>query len=107
MSDEIGRIWADGMLRLAKDIVAERDAALAETAKLREAVLWTTAMFKYPDEGALEAFERVGDLFFRETGYLRPGKSCLIHDHDVRQAAFDEWFAGKLAAARALVEPSR
>lgn len=59
--------------------------------------------FQRPDEGATEYFDRVADVFHRETGYLRPGKDCRLHDFDTRKAEWDKWVARKLAAARALL----
>lgn len=58
------------------------------------------AFFEREGEDSLERFERIADEFRRDTGFLRPGKDCVRHDPEVRQAAYDKWVAGRLAAAR-------
>lgn len=59
--------------------------------------------FERPDENGLERFERVADEFRRDTGYLCPGKDCVLHNPEVRQAAYDKWVAARLDAARAVI----
>jgi len=60
-------------------------------------------MFRRPGENANDQFERIADLFYRETGYLRPGKDCVIHDHEVRKAAWEKWFDDRLERVRAAI----
>ena len=66
-----------------------------------EALAGLEMLFPREGENSLETFERIADAFRRETGYLRPGKDCMIHDPEVRRARYDKWIADKLAAARA------
>lgn len=51
-----------------------------------------------------DAFERVADTFYQETGYLRPGKDCCLHSPEVREAVWDEWLDANRAIARAAIE---
>ena len=44
-------------------------------------------------EDAFEYFERVAALFQRDTGYLRPGKDCVINSPEVRMAAWKKWIS--------------
>lgn len=76
---------------------------MAERAELLAALKGLRTFFNNPGEDSLDAFERVADAFRRETGYLRPGKDCVIHDHAVRAAAWEVWVAGKIAAADAAI----
>lgn len=41
-----------------------------------------------------EEFEAIGQHFYRDTGYVRPGKDCRKHDIAERQEAFDKWNKG-------------
>lgn len=68
---------------------------------VRAALAGLELLFKREGEDASDAFERVAEVFRRETGYLRPGKDCRLHDIDVRRAAWDAWYASKIEAARA------
>ena len=61
-------------------------------------VLWAR-----PGEDINAAFERVADIFHRETGYLHPGKDCVINPPEVRRAVFDSWIASKRDVARAAI----
>lgn len=54
-------------------------------------------------------FENLADLFCRETGYMRPGKSDVrgFHSDEERQQRFREWVASKkgdIAAALAALK---
>jgi hypothetical protein len=60
--------------------------------------------FNLPGENSNDAFERVAAVFCKETGYLRPGKDCVIHSHEERRDAWDKWVAGKLAAAQNAID---
>lgn len=71
--------------------------------KVEAALRGLETFFERPGEDSLERFERVAEEFRRDTGYLRPGKDCVRHDPEVRQAAYDKWVAGRLAAARAAI----
>jgi hypothetical protein len=67
----------------------------------REALSALLSLYKQPGEDADDCFERVADDFYRETGYLRPGKDCRLHDPAKRGVAWEKWIADKLTAARA------
>jgi hypothetical protein len=56
-----------------------------------------------PGENSIETFERVAEWFYRETGYLRPGKDCVLHDSEFREQVWKKWRAEKLSAARAAI----
>ena len=69
-------------------------------ARAAEAV---AALFKQPNEGDLECFERIAAWFYRETGVLRPGKDSRDPGvtEEKRRAVWVEWYDAKLAALRA------
>ena len=65
------------------------------------------AFFLLPHEGWNDHFERLGEVFRKETGYLRPGKDESPqsgHTYEERQAAWDKWVDDHVAAARKLLE---
>jgi hypothetical protein len=68
---------------------------------LRAALAGLEVLFRREGEDANDGFERVGDVFYRETGYLRPGKDCRLHSIETRADAWDAWIDAKLSAARA------
>lgn len=59
--------------------------------------------FNRPGEDSMDAFERVAAVFRKETGYLRPGKDCVIHSPEDRRAAWEKWVEEKLEARRAAI----
>lgn len=75
------------------------------TDAVRAALAGLELLFKREGEDASDAFERVAEVFRRETGYLRPGKDCRLHDIDVRRAAWDAWYASKLSDTKPLDDP--
>lgn len=83
---------------------AERDAAQAEVARLREMLAWHEQFFLRPGEDENDRFERIGIAFHAETRMLRPGKDCRLHSSEVRQAAWDKWIAAHLGDTRAALE---
>lgn len=50
-----------------------------------------------------DCFERVGELFHAETGYLRPGKDCRIHDDTTRTKVWEKWVEVRIGHARAAI----
>ncbi len=50
------------------------------------------------DEDANTCFERIASWFYKETGYLRPGKDCRIHSYEERQAVWEPWIKNKWSA---------
>jgi hypothetical protein len=87
-----------------KDVIAASASNADQIRKLREALDWFEFFHGRDGEGSLERFERVAERFYRETGYLRPGKDCRINSMEERQAAWDEWIAKNLSAARAALK---
>ena len=67
---------------------------------VREAVEFYTMFEDRPDEDPNEKFERIGKVFFKETSYLRPGKDCILHSNEERQAVWDRWRDGKAVRAQ-------
>lgn len=74
-------------------VCQERDALKAQRDELLAALKWQHQFYLQDGEGPVDKFERIGETFHSETGYLRPGKDCVIHSMEDRQAAWDEWVA--------------
>jgi len=73
----------------------------------REALAALEVLYLRDGEDWNDCFERVAALFHADTGYLRPGKDCRLHDSEVREAAWNAWISAKVANARAaLVQPA-
>ena len=55
---------------------------------------------------ALTLFETRADLYYRRTGYLAPGKDCLMHDtsSDENRERFGDWRASGLMQIDVLLE---
>lgn len=91
-------------------MTAERDAALAKVAALRDALTGIEQFFSQPGEAISEKFERIGYAFHKATGMLRPGKDASMHcphTYDEREKAFDDWCTAKAAAARNALESTK
>lgn len=56
-----------------------------------EAIDKLLGLVRKKDESYNDAFERIAEMFRKDTGYLRPGKDCRNHDPEVREAAYAEW----------------
>lgn len=61
--------------------------------RLAEALEWREQFEPRDGEDSNERFERIAEVFRKETGYLRPGKDCRLHSLEERQAAWDAWMA--------------
>lgn len=90
---------------------AERDAAVAEAGRLREAAAAALVLFIEPGEDTLTRFERIAELYRRDTGRLAPGKDIPMASSDdtpmeERRRLFDEWYNGRIACARAALAGS-
>lgn len=72
--------------------------------RLRDALAGLEMLYERPGEDSIEQFERIGDVFYKQTGYLRPGKDCRLHDPDVRSAVWRKWIDAKIDAARAALK---
>lgn len=85
--------------------VAER--ALAWQREADTAIAGLELFFKRPGEDSMDRFERIAAVFRKETGVLRPGKDCRVHEPEVREAAYEAWVQRKLADARRFVPAER
>ncbi len=66
--------------------------------RLREALELAAKWLTNPDESATDSFERIADWFYRDTGFLRPGKSQPLEmgeNADQRQEAWKSWVESK------------
>jgi hypothetical protein len=88
---------------LRSKVIALVDRAMREDAELLAALQSLETLFMRPGESSLEHFERVGEVFHRETGYLRPGKDSRTHDPEEREEAWGKWRDDRLARARAAI----
>ena len=59
---------------------------------------------KKEGEDSVERFERIGRAFYKATGYVRPGKDCVLHEPMVRQAAWDKWIEEHVRGALNFLE---
>lgn len=86
-------------------VVGNREDArlISAVLDLLEALQWREQFERRPGEDANDTFERVAEVFRRETGYLRPGKDCRIDSHEVRSAAWDAWMEAGRARVRAAI----
>lgn len=74
-------------------------------AELLGAVSNLLVHFRLPDEDSTGSFERVGEVFLHETGYLAPGKSEPMESwhegkDEERRIAWEEWIAARVSNAR-------
>ena len=67
--------------------------------KLAGALVGLVPFFRSPGVDELEHFETLAAIFHNETGYLRPGKDCVVHDPETRRKAWDEWVEAKIKAS--------
>lgn len=86
----------------------EADATLyAAAPDLLEAVKLVTEFFGLPGETSLERFERVAEVFYRETRIMAPGKDAPMDsdqpEPDERRRIYDEWSAARIEKARAAI----
>jgi hypothetical protein len=86
------------------EMVSEADARLIAAApELLEALVWREQFEAREGETSNDRFERVAEIFRRDTGYLRPGKDCRIESMEVRQQAWEEWLRAGNERARAAI----
>ena len=89
--------------RLTDQDVAAKLRLMKHAPELLAALQWFVMLQPLPGEGHTECFERIADAFRRATGYLRPGKHCVMHSLEERQEAWDDWRARHVEAARAAI----
>jgi len=78
---------------------------IAAAPELLEALKDLLLIFRTPGESYIEQSERIADLFFKETGYLAPGKSepsgMWSEERDAqRLKAWEQWVAARTDRAR-------
>lgn len=83
----------------------------AERAKDREALQELTDMFALEDECSIGRFDRLAEMFRRDTGFMAPGKDRGVGsvdqpDGDELRAIYDAWFVAKVTRARARLSAS-
>lgn len=107
VSTDADDVWMegsnDGHWYRREDVDAELASVRASRDALALALRWMEQFHAQPGEGANERFERIGEIFYRATGYLRPGKDCRLHSMEEREQAWDQWIAENLASARAVL----
>lgn len=86
--------------------IDDRDVHLIVAAPdLYEALNGLEPLFGRPHENSLERFERIAAQFYRETGFLAPGKDAPAAggqpDIEERRQRYDAWIDAKVAKARA------
>jgi hypothetical protein len=79
---------------------------IAAAPQLLGALKALTELYALPGENNLERFERVAEMFLRETGCMAPGKdvSAASGDamtHEERRERWEAWYAERAAKARA------
>ena len=80
---------------------ADRDRLSLELDEARSLLADLRDWHAHTDEDANEVFERIGEAFYRDTGWLRPGKSESperAHDPEERRRKFHEWCQRQHAA---------
>lgn len=116
--DQLSRHSAE--LQAAYDDVCERASkyhnrakdAEKHNAELRRALTNLVALYAEPGESNLDRFERVAELFHRETGMLAPGKDQAAASgnsptYEQRVEQWEAWYAKRAAAARAALSAGR
>ena len=81
----------------------------ASHAELLGALKALMVHFRLPDEDSTGSFERIGELFLQETGYLAPGKSEPMESwhegkDEERRIAWEEWIAARVSNARQAIK---
>lgn len=74
----------------------------AELREARGALAGLELFWNRDGENANDAFERIGEIFYSETGYLRPGKSYPVScpEPPDRRDVWEKWCATKVEIAR-------
>lgn len=91
------------------DLTAEANARLiAASPALLEALIELSEVFALDGECSMERFERLAEMFRKDTGYLAPGKDQPMggaHQPDGAdlRRIYDDWFAAKVTRARAAI----
>lgn len=89
----------------ANEISAQRVGSV--DARVAKSLEWFVMFHRKDGEDHNECFERVAEVFYKDTGYLRPGKDCRCNSEEERGEAWDEWVARHLSEARAAIDAAR
>lgn len=76
---------------------------VASNAELLDALQWFVMLRPLPGEDSNDTFERIAEVFRNDTGYLRPGKDCVLYPPELRRAIWDAWIDSHVEAARAVI----
>lgn len=84
-------------------------ALAARVAELEKALNGLLSLDYQPGENANDAFERLGEMFYADTGMLRPGKDQAAAlngtpTYEERQQMWDGWIQSFYSAARAALK---
>ena len=87
---------------------ARIDAAEARADRLAKALEALQDLFAREGECSMERFERIAEMFRKDTGYLAPGKDPGMlsqqPEGDELRRIYDDWYAGKIKTARAALQ---
>ena len=93
-SEKIDRS-ANILLPILRELAALRQQRDAAIAALREVQAW-----RGTHDRKLDAIERAAEMFYRDTGFLAPGKAYPLgmeYDDEKRRAAWNKWVERKNA----------
>lgn len=108
MADELFYVWEEGCTACIWSGSDEGDEARGRLiaaapdglTAAKDALSWIWD----PDADPLDTFERIADEFYRDTGFLRPGKSEPFgyeRDEKEREAAWEQWRRDRSRKVRA------
>jgi len=84
------------------------DAEKARADRLAKALDALQDLFAREGECSMDRFERIAEMFRKDTGYLAPGKDPGMlsqqPDGDELRRIYDDWYAGKIKAARTALQ---
>ena len=102
--DDEGNKVATGTQTFPMNLVRDDANAhlLAASTDLYDALEGLEMLYSRENESANDTFERIAEVFYNETGYLRPGKSYPMgfEPPQDRLSIWNEWCAKKVNAAR-------
>jgi hypothetical protein len=86
-------------------LATDYDHLAEQVRRMREALAKLCELYALPGESNFDRFERVADLFHRETGCMAPGKdesaaSGNSTSYEERVARWEAWYADRAAKAR-------
>ena len=94
----ISEVEARGELAATASSIEAMLEAVGVINKLAGALVGLLPIFRSPGMDELEHFEMLAAIFHNETGYLRPGKDCVVHDPETRCKVWNEWVEAKVKA---------